>query len=136
MKNFLSVLFVSLVFSITGFAQSDPSANSQSIKLAVVISTNDAETVWNAFRIANYAAGEKDSVSVFLMGKGVEAQKIKDKDFNVQEMMGQFVENGGKILACGTCLRIREMDGTKQCPVSSLSEFYELIKSSDKVLSF
>jgi predicted peroxiredoxin len=136
MKNLILTAIFFGMLSAMGFAQNKTVALSKSIKIAVVISSNDPETVWNAFRVANYAAGEKDSVSVFLLGKGVEVQKIKDKDFDVQDMMDKFTENGGKILACGTCLRMREMDGTRQCPVSSLSELYDLIKTSDKILTF
>jgi tRNA 2-thiouridine synthesizing protein D len=136
MKNLiLTTIFFGLLF-VTGIAQNKTDDSSKSVKIAVVISSIDAETVWNAFRLANYAAGEKDSVFVFLLGKGVEVQKIKDKDFDVQDMIDKFTENGGKILACGTCLRSRGMDGTKQCPVSSLSELYQLIKTSDKILTF
>jgi predicted peroxiredoxin len=136
MKNLILVPILFAMISSTGLAQNKTSEPSKSLKIAVVISSNDPETAWNAFRVANYAAGEKDSVSVFLLGKGVEVQKIKDKDFDVKEMMDQFTENGGRILVCGTCLRMRNMDGTRQCPVSSLSELYELIKTSDKVLTF
>ena len=134
-KIFLTTFLLGILF-LSGIAQPSSPILSKQLKISIVISTNDAETVWNAFRIANYAAGEKDSVSVFLLGKGVEVQKIKDKDFDVQDIMKQYLDNGGKILACGTCLRMREMEGTKQCPVSTLSELYELIKTSDKILTF
>ena len=40
------------------------------IKLAVIISSNDAETCWNAIRYANFAIGQNDEVKVFFMGKG------------------------------------------------------------------
>jgi hypothetical protein len=33
------------------------------MKLGVVISTNDAETVWNAFRLANFSRGKGESSS-------------------------------------------------------------------------
>jgi len=136
MRKFILITMIFGSFYFTGISQVSTTTAAKPLKLAVVISSNDAETVWNAFRIANYAAGEKDSVSVFLLGKGVEARNIKDKDFDVQEMMATFTENGGKILACGTCMRMREMEGTKQCPVSSLSELYDLIKTCDKILTF
>jgi uncharacterized protein involved in oxidation of intracellular sulfur len=50
--------------------------------------------------------------------------------------MQTFVETGGEILACGTCLKIRQMSGSKTCPVSSMKDLYEIIKQSDKVLTF
>jgi predicted peroxiredoxin len=136
MKNLILTAVLFALLSIPGAGQNNSIKARKPLKIAVIISTNDAETVWNAFRLANYAAGEKDSVTVFLTGKGVEAQKIKDKNFDILDMMDQFLENGGKVLACGTCLRMREMDGTKQCPVSSLSELYDLIKTNDKILTF
>ena len=46
------------------------------MKIGVIISSNDAETCWNALRYANFALGQKDEVKVFLTGKGVEYQKM------------------------------------------------------------
>ena len=44
------------------------------MKLAIVIYSNDPETVWNAFRFGVFARKQGDAVSVFLLGKGVEAE--------------------------------------------------------------
>ena len=41
------------------------------MKIGVVISSNGAETCWNALRYANFALGQKDEVKIFFMGKGV-----------------------------------------------------------------
>ncbi len=35
------------------------------MKIGVIISTNDAETCWNALRCANFALGQKDEVKIF-----------------------------------------------------------------------
>lgn len=41
------------------------------MKIGIIISSNDAETSWNAFRYANFCLGQKDAVKVFLTtGKG------------------------------------------------------------------
>ena len=40
------------------------------MKIGVIISSNDAETCWNALRYANFCLGQKDEVKVFLTGKG------------------------------------------------------------------
>lgn len=106
------------------------------LKIGIVISSNDPETVWNAFRLANYSLGEGDTVSVFLIGKGVEASKISTKEYDVKEMMEKFSDSGGKILACGTCLRSRGTEGSKLCPISSLSELLDIIKTNDRLLTF
>jgi uncharacterized protein involved in oxidation of intracellular sulfur len=50
--------------------------------------------------------------------------------------MGDFAASGGNIFACGTCLRLRNQEGTNLCPVSSLSDLYDIIKKSEKTLTF
>jgi len=55
------------------------------MKIMVIISSNDAETSWNAFRYANFLLGQKDEVKVFLTGKGVEYQNISTEKFNTME---------------------------------------------------
>ena len=109
---------------------------SEKQSIGMVISSNDPETVWNAFRLANYSIEQGDSVSVFLLGKGVESSTITSEVFDVKEMMELFSENGGIILACGTCLQIRKQKGTELCPVSSLSDLYQIIKTKDVILNF
>lgn len=111
-------------------------ANTMKTSLALVISTNDAETAWNALRLANYALTQKEVVSVFLLGKGVETEKLNDPKFDVKKQMQDFVTAGGQIMACGTCLKIRNEPGTALCPVSTMADLYALIKQADKVLTF
>ena len=55
------------------------------MKIGVIISSNDAETSWNALRYANFCLGQKDEVKVFFTGKGVEYQKISTDKFNTIE---------------------------------------------------
>jgi len=40
------------------------------MKIAVIIYSNDPETVWNALRFANTSLIYDNDVSVFLLGKG------------------------------------------------------------------
>ncbi len=105
-------------------------------KIGIIISSNDPETVWNAFRLANYSFQEGDTVSIFLIGKGVEAPIISSKNYDVKRLMEKFSDTGGKILACGTCLKSRNNEGSKLCPVSSLSDLYKIIKTNEIILSF
>ena len=53
-----------------------------------IINTNEPETVWNAFRFGTTSLLMEHEVKVFLPGKGVESENIKDKKFNVQEQIG------------------------------------------------
>ncbi len=105
------------------------------MRIGIVVSSSDPETVWNVFRFANFSLDKGEDVSVFLLGKGVEAEKITHEKFNVREQMEKFAENGGRILACGTCLRIRNVEA-EICPISTMNDLYEIVKDSDKLLTF
>ena len=106
------------------------------MKLGIVISVNDVETCWNALRYANFCLGQKDEVKVFLMGKGVEYQAISIEKFNTVEQAKKFIESGGKIFACGTCIKSRNQESTEMCPINTMKDMYEIVKESDKVITF
>ena len=106
------------------------------MKLGIVIYSNDAETVWNAFRFANFSLKEGDNVKVFLLAKGVEYESLDSEKFNIKEQSKSFLEKNGRIFACGTCLKSRESEGSETCPMSTMKDLYELVKESDKVISF
>lgn len=106
------------------------------MKIGIVIAGNDAETCWNALRYGNFALGQNDEVKVFLMGKGVEYQKIGTDKFNTVEQADLLLRSGGRIYACGTCIKSREQEGSDMCPVSTMKDMYDIIKESDKVVTF
>ncbi len=106
------------------------------MKMAIVISTNDAETSWNAFRFANFCLGKNEQAKVFLIAKGVEAEQVSNSQFNIKEQMEKFVAAEGEILACGTCFKIRNSNGTELCPLSNMNDLYEMINEADKILCF
>ncbi len=107
------------------------------MKLGLVIYSNDPETVWNAFRFGNHAIKHHgDEVRVFLLGRGVESEALNSEAFKVTEQMAQFVAAGGTILACGTCLKLRQTGGSEMCPVSTMNDLHRLVTESDKVLTF
>ncbi len=72
---------------------------------------------------------------MFLLAKGVECESLDTDKFKVTEQMQEFVDNGGEILACGTCLKIRNSGGTEMCPLSTMNDLYNLIKESDKLIA-
>jgi uncharacterized protein involved in oxidation of intracellular sulfur len=106
------------------------------MKLGIVVSTNDAEEVWNAFRFGNVGLKANHTVKVFLVNKGVEAEDIKSERFPVAEQLRLFVESKGEILACGTCLKARQKEGTDFCPISTMADLLKLVEESDKIVSF
>ncbi len=106
------------------------------MKLGIVIYSGDAEVVWNAFRFGNFALNQGDQVKVFLLAKGVEAESLDTDKFKVTDMMKDFVKAGGQIQACGTCLSFRHSEGSKLCPLSTIRDMYNIVKESDKVVTF
>ncbi len=106
------------------------------MKIGIILYSHDPETVWNAFRLANFALKENDKVSVFLLAKGVEAESLDTSQFKITEQMKNFVEGGGELLACGTCLKIRQKAESELCPLSTMKDLYELIVNCDRLLTF
>tara|TARA_B100001093_G_C26363913_1_gene815752 strand:- start:256 stop:576 length:321 start_codon:yes stop_codon:yes gene_type:complete len=106
------------------------------MKLGIVIYSDHPETVWNAFRLANFSLNKNDAVNVFLMAKGVEAESLSNNQFDITEQMNNFINSNGILYACGTCIKIRNKQSTELCPLSTMADLYEIINSSDKIISF
>lgn len=106
------------------------------MKLGIIIYSTDSETVWNAFRLGVFSLKQGDQAKAFLLAKGVECEKLSTDQFNVTGQMQAFVDSGGKILACGTCLKLRHSEGTELCPLSTMKDLHDIIKESDKVVTF
>ena len=60
------------------------------MKALFIISTDDAETAYNAMRLANVAVKKGDEVSVFMLGRGFLFEKASNDQFNVMEQINQF----------------------------------------------
>jgi len=60
------------------------------VKVLFIITTDDAETIYNAMRLANVGAEKGDDVSVFMLGKGVMFEKSSSEQFNVMGQMEKF----------------------------------------------
>ena len=106
------------------------------MKIGIVISTNEPEVVWNAFRFGVTALASNHEVKVFLINKGVEAEDIESEKYDVKEQVDSFIEGKGQILACGTCLKSRQKKGSNVCPISTMAELLKLVEDSDKLLTF
>ena len=95
-----------------------------------------AEINWNAFRLANLARSKGDAVSIFLIAEGVEYGKHTSDQFNIKKLVEKFLESGGTIVACGTCMAIRKQKSVKECPAGGIEDLYHLIADSDKMITF
>lgn len=106
------------------------------MKLGIIIYSTDSETVWNGFRLGVFALKQGDQVKAFLLAKGVECEKLDTDQFKVTDQMQAFVDHGGTIFACGTCLTLRHSEGSALCPMSTMQDLHDIIKESDKVVTF
>ena len=111
------------------------------MNITIIISSNDAETVWNAFRFATTSLGFDNEVSIFLLGKGVEALTVSTLNYDIQEQLDLFSEFGGQLIGCGVCCETRndEMPGLAdalRCELGSMQTLHNLTVKSDQVYTF
>ena len=104
--------------------------------MGLVIYSDDTETVWNAMRLANFSRKQGDTVNIFLLGKGVELENLIQESKDIDEQVQLFLDGGGSILGCGTCLQSRNNDEPQICKLSSLKDLYDLIRGNSIVLTF
>jgi len=106
------------------------------MKLGIVITQTDPECVFNVLRLALYSLQQGDEVRIFLSGQGVEIDRIADPKFDVKGQAQKVLNAGGRFFACGTCLKLRQSEGSEICPLSTLKDLYEIVRDSDQVLTF
>lgn len=106
------------------------------MKIAVILSTKELEKAWNAFRFANTALKKEHEVRVFLMGEAVECEGLSHEKYDVAGQLKTFADAGGKILACGTCLKSRQMEGSDTCPLSTMVDCLDTVIWGDRVVNF
>lgn len=105
------------------------------MKLGMIITQTDPETVFNALRLALFSLKQGDEVRIFLSGRGVEIDQIKDPKFDVKAQAQKVLDAGGRFLACGTCLKLRDSQGSEICPLSTLKDHYEIVRDCDKLVT-
>lgn len=105
------------------------------MKLGMIITQTEPETVFNALRLALYSIQQGDAVRIFLSGKGVDIDKIDDATFDVKGQAEKVLAAGGQFMACGSCLKLRNSAGSEICPLSTLKDHYEIVRDSDRVIT-
>lgn len=105
------------------------------MKLGMIITQTDPETVFNALRLALYSLEQGDEARIFLSGRGVEIDQINDPKFDIKGQAQKVLDAGGEFLACGACLKLRNSEGSEVCPLSTLKDQYEIVRDSDKVVT-
>ena len=94
------------------------------------------ESAEDAVRFAVTARKNGHEVKVFLMGEAVEIESLHHEKFDVAAQVEAFHEAGGEILACGTCLKSRNMDGSEVCPLSTMIDCLKMVEWADKTVTF
>ena len=105
------------------------------MKLGMVITQTDPETVFNALRLALYSLEQGDEVRIVLSGRGVEIDRIEDPKFDVKGLAQKVLDAGGQFLACGACLKLRNSEGSEVCPLSTLKDHYDVVRDSDRLVT-
>ncbi|MBP2099911.1 DsrE/DsrF/TusD sulfur relay family protein [Enterococcus rivorum] len=106
------------------------------MKLAIILETKEPEKAWNAFRFGVASLKKKHEVKFFLMGEAVECETLEDTQYNVAQEMKKLEEAGGELLACGTCLKSRQLDEHTACPISTMFDCVEMVEWADKTVTF
>ena len=143
MKKIISLVSLVFLFCLYSFSQTKPTcadfsylSKDISPDLGIVIYSTDAETVWNALLFANLARTKGDVVMIFLLGKGIDGFQTIDNKFDITKESQSFVANGGQILACATCVKMRGTEEVNTCTVSSMYDLYQIVNKSKKVITF
>ena len=147
MKKSLSfiVALLCMTFSMSNVSASNDAGNiendlqitnEETMKIAIIIETKEYEKAWNAFRFAIVAKEQGNEVKVFLMGEGVECVGLVHDKYNVDEKLNDFVDMGGIVLACGTCLLSRNLEGSDVCPMSNMMTCVDMVMWADKTVTF
>jgi uncharacterized protein involved in oxidation of intracellular sulfur len=106
------------------------------MKFGIIIETKEPEKAWNAFRFAITSKKQGHHAKVFLMGEAVECERITHDKYNVARQLKDFISVGGEILACGTCLKSRQMNASESCPVSTMIDCVNLVAWAERVVTF
>jgi len=105
----------------------------------VLIVLNDApygtEKAYNGLRLAIALQARDNKVNVFLIADavfcGVPKQETPSGYYNIDEMLGRVLEKGGRVAACGSCMKSRGLSieglikGIEKCSMALLSEWTE-----------
>lgn len=106
------------------------------MKFGIILETKELEKAWNAFRFASTSKKSGHEVKVFLMGEAVECEKITHEKYDVAGQLKVFVDAGGIILACGTCLKSRQLGAADACPISTMVDCVKMVEWADKTITF
>lgn|GEM_PF-820993 len=130
-----SILWI-IVILFSAVAAQIPNYKEYLMKLGIILETKEYEKAWNAMRFANTAKRGGHEVKVFLMGEAVEIEELHHDKWDVAEQLALFHDAEGEVLACGTCLTSRKMEGSDVCPISTMLDCLRMVEWADKTVTF
>lgn len=105
------------------------------MQLGLIVETNDAERIWNGFRLANTALANDHEVRAFLLGDGVEAPDVDSEKYNPTGVLRKFLKEGGDLYACGTCMESRDIEPGELRPHSTMGDLLAIVESTEKTIT-
>ena len=108
---------------------------STTMHIGLIVETDDPERLWNGFRFGTTALEADHAVEVFLLGDGVTASEVETEKFNPRGVLVQFIRDGGKLHACGTCLDSRDLAADELRPRSSMDDLLRMVERSDETIT-
>ncbi len=106
------------------------------MRIGIILQTNEPEEAWNAVRFGNAALKEGHEVKIFLISAGVEVESIEHEKYDVNKQIGEFVQNHGTMLECGTCVKSRNQGDSAACSISTMIDCVKMVEWADKVVTF
>lgn len=85
--------------------------------------------------MANDALEAGHTVETFLLGDGVEAATLETATFNPRGVLRRYVNDDGKLLACGTCLESRYLEPGELRPRATMDDLLDIVEHADRVLT-
>ncbi|MDI1471961.1 MAG: DsrE family protein [Thermodesulfovibrio sp.] len=108
------------------------------MKIGILISTNEPETLWNAFRFGVLCLNMDydNEVIIFLNSKATAYEEADSEKFNIKELAKSFVLGGGKIIGCQKSMGLRGIEGGEICQKGGQKDLYELMVTCDRFICF
>ena len=66
----------------------------------------------------------------------MECEDLDNEQFNVTKEIRAFLDAGGRTFSCTSCIKFRAKGESQTCALSKMSDPYNIIAESDRVVSF
>jgi len=87
-------------------------------------------------QVGSFIPNRRD-IAVYVCPELKQKIKMRIASFGVKVIKAdKLLKSGGKIFACGTCIKSRNQEGAEMCPINTMKDMYDIIKESDKIVTF